>query len=158
MADLALSTIGVKFGYAVESTAGTKPTAFTEIDNVKEIAGIDLTTDTIDVTPLSVGVKRYIAGLQDTGGTWDITFFGNTQFVTAWEALVTAYETASATGKATWFEVYIPEMTDAFYVKVQPMATIGMPNITVGTGLEFKTSNIITEYVGLDTAIEPVAA
>ena len=36
-----LSTIGVKFGWAVEETAGTKPKAFTWIKRCSKIAGIN---------------------------------------------------------------------------------------------------------------------
>lgn len=158
MADsVALSTIGVKFGWAAETVAGTKPTAFKEIANCKEIGGIDLSTDSIDVTPLSKSVKQYIQGLQDTGGTWDVTFFGNDDFVDAWNEVLTAYGTAKKSGLSIWFVVWIPDMSDSFYVVAQP-GKIPMPQIGVGNALEFGTSNTINEYKGLDTAIEPTAA
>lgn len=43
-----LSTLGVKFGYAVETTAGTKPTAFTWLERCNTISGIELSTEQID--------------------------------------------------------------------------------------------------------------
>lgn len=43
-----LSTLGVKFGYAVESTPGVKPAAFTWLERCNNISGIELTTEQID--------------------------------------------------------------------------------------------------------------
>ena len=40
-----LSTIGVKFGWAVEETAGTKPKSFTWVKRCSKIAGINVTKD-----------------------------------------------------------------------------------------------------------------
>ena len=41
-------TILVKLGYAVETVAGTKPSAFTWLERCNNIAGIALSTETID--------------------------------------------------------------------------------------------------------------
>ena len=43
-----LSSLGVKFGYAVETTAGTKPAAFTQLERCNSVAGIALSTENID--------------------------------------------------------------------------------------------------------------
>lgn len=152
-----LTTLGVKFGYAVESTAGTKPTAFIQIKNCKQIGGINLESDSIDTTPLEAKVRRYAKGLQDTGGTWPITFGLNDEFIAAWDALLTTSETGKAAGKATWFEVWIPDLTKAFYVTAEPGA-LPLPDIDVSAALEVQTSNVINDYKGLDAAIEPAAA
>ena len=37
-----LTTLGVKFGYGIETTAGTKPTAFTLIERCRSVGGISL--------------------------------------------------------------------------------------------------------------------
>ena len=58
-----LSTIGVKFGWAVEETAGTKPKAFTWIKRCSKIAGINVTKDKIDVSCFEDKIKQYIAVL-----------------------------------------------------------------------------------------------
>ena len=69
-----LSTLGVKFGYGVETTAGTKPTAFTQLERCNSISGIALNSEQIDASALEDYVSRYVAGRQDTGGTWSVTF------------------------------------------------------------------------------------
>ena len=78
-----LSTIGVKFGWAVEETAGTKPKAFTWIKRCSKIAGINVTKDKIDVSCFEDKIKQYIAGVGDTGGDWNLNFNGSKDFVTA---------------------------------------------------------------------------
>jgi len=149
-----LTTIGIKVGWAVETTAGTRPTTFTQIARCKKIAGVSLTTDKIDVTALEDAIKKYAAGLKDTGGDWPLTFGASDAFVTAWNALITAYETAKAAGKQTWFVVWIPNMAKSFYIIAEP-GDIPMPDIDVSNPLEYEISNVINDFKGLDTAIEP---
>ena len=48
MALAGVSTIGIEFGYALETTAGTKPSAFTKLTRINSIGGIDLETEQID--------------------------------------------------------------------------------------------------------------
>lgn len=43
-----LSSLGVLFSYGVESTANTKPAAFTILERCNQIGGIELPTETID--------------------------------------------------------------------------------------------------------------
>lgn len=43
-----LSTLGIKFGYGVETVAGTKPSAFKQLERCNSIAGIALSTEQID--------------------------------------------------------------------------------------------------------------
>lgn len=47
-----MSTLGVTFGYGVETTAGTKPTKFTQLPQCESIGGISLETEQIDVSSL----------------------------------------------------------------------------------------------------------
>ena len=52
MAQAGISTVGIKFGYALETVAGTMPSAFTMLDRINTIAGIDLSTEQIDASAL----------------------------------------------------------------------------------------------------------
>ena len=64
MARLALSTIGVKLGIAIESTAGTKPSAFTLYENCYSISGSSNEADAMESTPLEeTYARRYVKGL-----------------------------------------------------------------------------------------------
>ena len=52
MAVAGTSTVGVLMGYAVETTPGTKPEAFTQLTRINDIAGISLETEQIDASAL----------------------------------------------------------------------------------------------------------
>lgn len=47
-----LTTLGVKVFYGIETTAGQKPAAFTQLEECSNIGGIDLDTEQIDVSAL----------------------------------------------------------------------------------------------------------
>ena len=48
VSEAGLATLGVKFGYAVETTAGEKPAAFTWLERCNSISGLELSTEQID--------------------------------------------------------------------------------------------------------------
>ena len=134
---VALSTAGVTVGYAVESTAGTRPTTgFTIIPDIKEVPEMNPEPETLESTTLAeTEYKTYIEGLKDLGGA--LSFLANytTDLETVWGDLVEAYQTAKATGKATWFEVKHPQLTKSVYFTGQPSA-MGLPAMSVNAILE----------------------
>lgn len=119
---LELLTAGVSIKYAVESTAGTRPTSgYTAIPNVVSINNLAGEQTSHDVTDLSdTDHKRYILGLFDNGGNVSLNVNVTAAFVTAWEALVTAAATAAASSKKTWYAVQIPGVAKAFYFSGRP--------------------------------------
>lgn len=118
---LEMNTIGVKLKYAVETTAGTRPTTgYTEIPDIKEIPEINLSPSQLEVTNLVDKFKRYIPGVQDPGSDFAITANLTTRLKTAWGSLCSAAETAWADNKATWFEVAIPNF-ESFYFAGLPV-------------------------------------
>lgn len=147
-----LTTLGVKIGYGIETTAGTKPTTFKLLQRCRSVGGISLSQEKIDLTCLEDDTKKYGKGQQDTGGDWTV------KFLTGAVPQVTAMMTASAaatSGLRTWFEVYIPGLTDAFYVVAKPGTKIPLPDVGSNAALEFDISLTIQEYIGLQTAVEP---
>lgn len=123
-----LSTAGISVGYAVETTAGTKPSSFTNIPNVKSIGELNPEPNTLDATDLSdTEYKRYIPGLKDLGGAITLTVNMTKAFLTAWAACVSAAETGRAANKATWFQVTVPDM-GTFDFKGLPVDA-GLPGI-----------------------------
>jgi len=112
---LEFNTIGVKIGYAVEATAGTRPTSgITNIPDIKSIPGIELTPSRLDVTNLVDRYRRYISGVMDAGD--DIALTGNltASLKSVWASLVSAASAAWGSGKSTWFEISIPGF-DSFW-------------------------------------------
>lgn len=111
---LEYSTIGTRLYYATESTAGTKPSSFTELENITAIGEDNGEPEQIEVTNLVDTRHRSIAGLAGDTSLFNVTANFTQAFQTAWETLVTAAETAKAAGKATWFEIRLPGHTKSW--------------------------------------------
>ena len=134
---IAISTAGVTFGYAVESTKGTRPTTgYTIIPDVKEIPEMNPEPETLETTTLAeTEFKTYIEGLKDLGGA--LSFLANytSELEEAWSELVSAYKTAIESEKATWFEIKHPKLDKSVFFTGQPSA-MGLPAMRVGSVLE----------------------
>lgn len=134
---VALSTAGVTVGYAVEVTAGTRPsTGYTVIPDIKEVPEMNPEPETLETTTLAeTEFKTYIEGLKDLGGA--LSFLANytTELETVWGELVDEYKTAKAAGKAIWFEVKHPQLTKSVFFTGQPSA-MGLPAMSVNAILE----------------------
>ena len=155
-AEAGISTLGVKFGYGV-GTLAQKPTGFTQVERVNSIGGISLSTEQIDASALEDKVSKYVAGRQDTGGTWEVTYNISNEVVEQLNAMIEAYKELSGDGKM-WFTVWSPYMENAFYVIAQVPETIGMPEVGQNALQTVTMTFTIEEYKGLDVAIEPKVA
>ena len=150
-----LSTLGVKLGYGIEQSAGTKPGTFTELGLVESIGGINLDVEQIDVSCLTDTITQYVKGRQDTGGTWDISFIADPDnSITPLETMFTSVATAAAQGKSTWYEVLVPNMSKAFFIVADCGDTIPLPEIGQNEALIIPLSLIIKQYKGLDTKVD----
>lgn len=132
-----LSTAGITLKYAVETTKGTKPTTgYTEVPEIKEIPEINPEPSTLETTTLKeTEYKTYIDGLKDLGGA--LTFVANLtdDFKTTWEEIMSSYETAKAAGKAVWWLIDIPGITEGCYFTGNP-SNLGVPGASVDSVLE----------------------
>ena len=150
-----LSTAGIRIGFATESTAGTKPSAFTNLKNPKSIPDMNPEPNTLDVTSLNdTEWKRYIPGLKDIGGSIGITFGVSDSFHTTWKTLCSTAATAKAQGKATWFVFYIPGFTESFFMTAEPVM-YGMPAAEVDSVLDVTVNIVPTGNFGWATAVNP---
>lgn len=152
-----ISTLGIRLGYAAETTAGTKPTSFTWLERANSIGGIALETEQIDASSLEDEISRYIAGRQDTGGTWTVTFNISDEVIEQLETMIEAY-TALTGGKKMWFEVWSPYLIKAYFVIAQPPKHIPMPEEAQNELQTVEMTFTIEEYKGMDEAIKPVEA
>lgn len=120
----AISTLGITVGYKVESTAGTRPTSgYVKIAEIREIPEIGNIPDALDATPLEETImRRYIAGLADTGGVITLTANMSDTLQTAWATCVTAAETGATTGLACWFEIKSPKLAKSYFFSGMPVA------------------------------------
>ena len=89
-----LSTAGVTVGYAVEATAGTRPTTgYKAILGIKSIPEINSQPETLDTTTLAATeYKTSINGLKDLGGALafgaNLTEASHTQWKEIYQAWV----------------------------------------------------------------------
>lgn len=149
-----VSTLGIKFGYAAETEAGTKPTTFTQLERCNSIGGISLETEQIDASSLEDEISRYVAGRQDTGGTWSVTFNATDEVIGQLEEMISTYK-GLGEGKKMWYEVWSPHLTKAFFVVAQPPKHIPMPESNQNELQTVELTFTIEEYKGMSTAIEP---
>lgn len=151
MALAGLSTLGVKFGYG---SGAAKPATFTELTRINAIGGISLTSESIDASALTDEVTRRIAGRADTDETLPVTVNWTGETLAEWEAVLTAYE--ALTGSAEmWFTVYHPKMTKAWFFNAEPPKKLPMPEFSQNSLLTVEINLVVTEYVGMDTAVAP---
>ena len=111
MALAGLSTLGITFGYGVETTAGTKPSTFSQLTRINSIGGISITPETIDASALEDAVEKSVAGRASTGATWEVVINYTPDTATEWANVISAYNTGKASGYQTWFEVIVPSMS-----------------------------------------------
>lgn len=91
MAGLALSTIGVIFGYGLGTTT-TAPTTFKQIEECVSIDGVEFTKEKLDATPLESKKKKYVGGHEDTGGELPVTFNASDTFEEQWAEMLETYD------------------------------------------------------------------
>ena len=150
---MGLSTLGITFGYGVEATAGTKPSSFTQLNRINNIGGISMDVEQIDASALEDTQTKYVAGRADTGGTWAVTVNFTDETATEWETLIGAYNTAQASNLNLWFEVILPNQSDAFFVVAQPPQQLPMPEIGQNELLTVEINLTVVEYKGWDTKV-----
>lgn len=116
------STAGMSLQYAVETTAGVRPTTgYLEVPEIKSMPGNNSAPGTIESTTFKeTESKTYVPALKDPGGALGYKANLTQDLVTFWDALMEAYETASASGKAVWFAVVYPKLDKAVYYSGVP--------------------------------------
>ena len=147
-----VSTLGITFGYGVETTAGTKPTAFKKLSRINAIGGINIEPEQIDASALEDLITRYIKGRADTGGSFPVTVNYTDDTAKEWDDLITAYKALTG-GKRMWFETIVPDITKGFFVIAQPPDAIPQPEIGQNELLTVEMNLTIEEYKGADEKV-----
>lgn len=112
-----------------------------------------MSTEQIDASALEDLTTKYIAGRQDTGGTWTIGVNYTSETATQWATAISAYNTAKSAGKNVWFEVIVPNQTDAFFVIAELPQNIPMPEIGQNELLTVDIDLSIVEYKGVSEKV-----
>lgn len=142
MAGVALSSIGVVFGYGL-GTLTTAPTTWEEIEECVSISEVTITQDKIDVTPLKSKTKKYVAGHEDTGGELQTVFNESDEFDKQWDAMLAKYKGRSET-QVMWFCAYHPsrKKMDAYIVEPGSRPRVGYE---VGSALQCTITNTLID-------------
>lgn len=131
----AVSTAGMLLKYA---TGATRPTTgFMTIRGCKAIPAIFNDPNMLQSTPLSATKNHtYIEGLNDSGGSVQVTVNDYEEFRTDWSACITAYDGMNS-GDQMWFECAYQEGSnlDSFYFPGKPLA-LGFGGADVDSVLE----------------------
>lgn len=116
-----VSTIGTTLSWAVEATAGTRPTTgYTAIPNITSIPEDNPSPKTLDTTPLTeLHQKTSIPGLKEAASVMTINANDTDDLRDGWDALVTAAEALTG-GKKVWLCVQTPNLTKATYIPGMP--------------------------------------
>lgn len=154
MAGLALSTIGVKFGWGL-GTPTAAPVAFKQIEECVSIGGVELTKDKLDATPLESKKKKYVGGHEDTGGELSTTFNASDVFEEQWAEMLTAYDGKEVT-QAMWFCAYHPSKANMNVYIVEP-GSLPAPEYAVGNVLQYNINNTLVDLPDPIKAVEPTA-
>ncbi len=144
MADYGISTLGVKVGYAQESTAGTRPTTgYTQLTRINSIGEISLDSEAIDASALEDYITRYVEGRANASETIEIVINRTNETITEWESLLSA-DSALTGGKATWLEIINPDLTKADFIRVGLPTKLPVPGRDQN-GLETMTLNLVVK-------------
>ena len=148
---LEFNTIGVKLGYCVEASAGSRPTSgYVNIPDIKNLPSMDLNPSKLEVTNLVDKYKRYVNGVMDAGDDVAITANLTANLKTIWASLVAAANSAWTSGKSTWFEISIPNF-DSFYFAGIP-TEMGVSELGVDAVAEASLHIIPNQIAGWATA------
>lgn len=148
---LEFNTIGVKLKYAVETSAGSRPTSgYIQIPDIKNTPAIDFNPAKLQVTNLEDEYHRFIDGVKSVGDSFDFTANLTADLKTKWAALVSAATSAWTSSKSTWFEISIPNF-DSFYFAGIPVE-LGVNEMGVDAVIESTLHVVPNQIAGWATA------
>lgn len=127
-----LTTLGMSLQYAVETTAGVRPTTgYKKIPEIKGMPSFNPEPSTIESTTLEeTEYKTYEPGLKDLGGALQYTANLTQELFGFWNTLIGEFETAEASGLAVWFSHVHPKLDQAVYYVGVP-SPIGANEVAV---------------------------
>ena len=164
MALSGLSTLGITFGYGVESTAGTKPATFNQLTRINQISEVSVEPEKIDASALEDTETKNVAGRATVTDTLTVTVNLTPETQAEWETLISAAATAKASGLKVWFEAIVPGLTktsgdpavttqQAFFVIAEPPTSIPQPSLDQNGLLTVEMNCTVNEYKSVMDAV-----
>lgn len=117
-----VSTAGMSIQYAVEETAGVRPTdGWKIIPEIKSMPDFNPTPNAIQSTTLlETEYHTYVKGLKDLGGAMEYGANLTDDFIDFVDNMVDDYETAVLARKSMWFVIVHPKLEHAVYFTGEP--------------------------------------
>ena len=88
-------------------------------------------------------------------GNFPITINITDETIAEWEALIAAYN-AKGADEQLFLEVWSPYLSKAFFINAQPPQVLPMSEMAQNELQTVEIGMTIEEYLGMDTAVEPV--
>lgn len=151
-----VSSLGVTFSYGVETTKGTKPTAFTILSRINQIGDVTVETEAIDASALEDKQTRNIPGRDTVSDTFTITVNKTDETIAEWEKVITDYQ-ALTDGKRMWFQTITPGFTKAEFVVAAPPSKLPISGKEQNSLLTMEINLTVDEMIGSDTKVEPTS-
>lgn len=152
-----VSSANIKISYAVETSAGVRPTSgYKEKESgatlkiaeyVTGISGLTADFEQYDVTPLAEQNRhRFVRGLQSNDGSLSLSCNINPTSRADWTAIVEAYQ-ALTDGKGMWFCFTLPGDTQSAYFRCEP-CPMGFPDVEAASAVQGAVQLIENQYAG----------
>lgn len=151
-----VSSLGVTFSYGVETTKGTKPTAFTILSRINQIGDVTVETEAINASALEDKQTRNIPGRDTVSDTFTITVNKTDETIAEWEKVITDYQ-ALTEGKRMWFQTITPGFTKAEFVVAAPPSKLPISGKEQNSLLTMEINLTVDEMIGSDTKVEPTS-
>lgn len=153
MAVPGLSTLGITFGYGVETVAGEKPTKFTQLSRINELGDATAEPEPIDASALEDFYTRNISGRTTVSDTYTVKVNWTPDTLAEWEKVLEEYKKLKETGKSMWFETITPGFTKAEFIKAQPPSVLPVASKGQNELLTVEINLILEDLVGFDTKV-----
>ena len=160
--DAGLTSLGVKLAFAMESTAGTKPTGsggtgtpaiggWYQVLRVNSIGGVSVDPEQIDVSAIVDKLTRYKPGRGDSGGTFTIGINVNNATINQWKDIIALYNNSAnrTAGLRMWWEVTHPDLEQAFFIVAAPPEVFPMPETGQNEAWTVEINLVVDELKGL---------
>lgn len=137
-----LAAIGVKLGYAAETTAGERPSAgYKALPDIKSTPSLNSTPNTADATTFdNEEYTTYVELLKDLGGALEFSANFTQALIDEWGSMMETYNALSG-GKRMWYTISVPGVDKAVFFAGQP-SEMGIPEMSANSLVE--TSVYIT--------------
>ncbi len=147
-----ISSLGITFGYGVETIAGTKPTTFKQLHRINDIGEVTVEPEAIDASALEDAQTKNIAGRDTVSDTMSVEVNKTDETISEWEEVIAEYKKLTG-GKRMWFQTITPGFTKAEFVVAQPPSKLPISPKQQNSLLTMTINLIVQEMVGSDEKV-----